>query len=566
MNLRRLLRLLISNLRHSRVRALLAMIGIVVGTGMLTFFVGLGGGLREKVLEKIFPAGQLEVEPRAVQLFGTEQRVGGGQLDDARVKQVAGLPGVVRAVGKQKSAFPARIWGGKELLGYNLFTEAFFDGMPPAILREELAEFEGLDQKKQPRSAADTDRCDVDLDCPPGEHCADALCTPVLWTERFVDAPALAWPCGVDADCVAAPGAAAGGSCQHGACQSPTAPLQRCLLAKPVGNGRELHFGEEQGQLADPCTTDPLGWCPKPQSACPSHLYCASDNPDTRLGWCEPPLPAVINPLLLEVFNSDMARSLGAAPLGSLAVLYGIRFHLAMGESYFSADAERGKQQVKQAVIVGFSRKAPELGVALPLNVVRFYNRRLATADTAGHYDAVLLETARNEVVPQVIAAVEQMGFQLSRKSRTARTFGTVVFFTSLALVLLAAVVLLVAAVQIAQTFAMLVHERRREIAILRALGAARSDIALLILGEAAAIGVAGGLVGAGVAWLAAAGVDAAAQHFLADVPLLPAGFFVFPWWCGPLSVGVALLFCVAGAAGPARRASRLDPATVLAE
>ena len=32
------------------------------------------------------------------------------------------------------------------------------------------------------------------------------------------------------------------------------------------------------------------------------------------------------------------------------------------------------------------------------------------------------------------------------------------------------------------------------------------------------------------------------------------------------LSLGVAVLFCVAGAAGPARRASRLDPAAVLAE
>lgn len=558
----RLLRLLGSNLAHSKVRAALAMIGIVVGVGMLTFFLGLGGGLRDKVLERIFPAGQLEVEPRAVQLFGTEQRLGAGPLDDARVRQIASLPGVRRAVGKQKSAFPARIWGGRELLGYNLFTEAFFDGMPPDILRDELAAFEGLDAKRAAGTAADAERCELDLDCPPGAQCDDGLCAPILWTERFVDMPDLALPCSTDADCAGI----AKGSCQRGLCAVGSAAPQRCLLPQPVGNGRELRFDDEVGQLAEPCQIDATGWCPKQGTTCPTSTYCATDNPDTRLGWCEPPLPAVINPLLLEVFNSDMARSLGAAPLGSLAVLYGIRFHLAMGESHFTADADRSKQQVKQAVVVGFSRKAPELGVALPLGVVRFFNRRLAAADTAGQYDAILLETTRNEVVPQVIQAVEGMGLQLSRKSRTARTFGTVVFFTSLALVCLAAVVLLVAAVQIAQTFAMLVHERRKEIAVLRALGASRRDVSLLVLGEAAAIGAAGGALGAGLARGVAFSMDLLAQRFLADVPLLPDGFFVFAWWTWPLALGVAVLFCVAGAAGPARRASRLDPAAVLAE
>lgn len=560
----RLLRLLASNLAHSKIRAALAMIGIVVGVGMLTFFLGLGGGLRDKVLERIFPAGQLEVEPRAVQLFGTEQRLGAGPLDDARVQQIAALPGVRRAVGKQKSAFPARIWGGRELLGYNLFTEAFFDGMPPDILRDELAAFEGLQAKRAAQSAADAERCEVDLDCAPGEQCNDGLCAPILWTERFVTMPALALPCSDNSACPGVGGEP--GRCQDGLCATGSAPPQRCLLAQPVGNGRELHFDAEVGQLAERCQTDPSGWCPRAQTTCPSGTYCASDNPDTRLGWCEPPLPAVINPLLLEVFNSDMARSLGAAPLGSLAVLYGIRFHLAMGESHFTADADRSKQQVKQAVVVGFSRKAPELGVALPLDVVRFFNRRLAAADSAGQYDAILLETTRNEVVPQVIQAVEGMGLQLSRKSRTARTFGTVVFFTSLALVCLAAVVLLVAAVQIAQTFAMLVHERRKEIAVLRALGASRRDVSLLVLGEAAVIGAAGGALGAGLARLTAWGMDALAQRYLADVPLLPDGFFVFASWTWPLALGVAVLFCVAGAAGPARRASRLDPAAVLAE
>ncbi len=556
MKLRRLVQLTLQNLRTSRVRTLLAMVGIVVGTALLMFFLGLGQGLRERVLNRIFPVNQLELEPRSVQLFGTQQVVGQAPLDDSRIKQLAQLPGVVRAFGKRKSAFPARLWGGRELLGYNLFTEAFFDGMPVEILRGELEAFEKGDGTSA--AAKRPLRCDVDLDCPVGAACQDAICQRVVWSQHWRESPVLALPCGKNDDCQS-------GTCADGHCQSAQAPpLVRCLLEKSAGNGRDLEFDAERGLTARACDAAG-GWC-KTAVPCPERMYCAADHPDTTLGYCEEPLPAVINPLLLEVFNTDMARSLGAVPVGSLAVLYGVRFHVAFGDSFFTQDAARPMQQYKQAQVVGFSRKAPELGVALPLPVVQHWNHRLRGDDPRGPYDAVLLETADNEAVPQVFTAAESLGFSLSRKSQAARTAGAVIFFTALGLVLLALVVLAVAGVQIAQTFAMLVHERRREIAVLRAIGATGSDVAVLILGEAALLGLLGGIAGVTLAWLGALGVDAAAQHWLAKVPFLPEGFFVFPTWSAPLAMAVSLVCCVLGAAVPARRASRLDPARVLAE
>jgi hypothetical protein len=560
--LRRLRRLVLANLATHKVRAVLATSGIVIGTALLVFFVGLGQGLRENVLNRLFPANQLELEPRAVQIFGVEQVASDVPLDDARVAQVARLPGVVRAFGKQKSGFPARLWGGRELLGYNLFTEAFFDGMPAAVLQAELAEIEDLPRKRALAGTTARARCDVDLDCRAGEACRDGRCAVILWAERFRDDLAVAYPCDADVEC------AQGLACVDHSCVArggaPFAGL-RCMLPKPAGTGRDLEFDKEYGTLADPCNQEP-GYCARPGTACPAGTYCAADHPDTVLGHCELPLPAVLNPLLLEVFNSDMARSLGAAPIASVAALYGIRFHVAFGESYFAADAARTRQQYKQAVVVGFSRKAPELGVALPLSVVRAGNARHRGQQAAAMYDAVLVESASNESVPDVVASAEQLGFQLSRKSRAARTVGTLVFVTALALVLLALVVLAVAAAQIAQTFAMQVHERRKEIAILRAVGAARSDVAALVVGEAALLGVVGGLCGVALARAGALAVDAAAHVWLQGVPLLPAGFFAFPGWSAPLGVLVAVVFCAVGALGPARRAAALDPAAVLSE
>ena len=561
MRLRRLLSLIASNLRVAWLRAVLATVGIVVGTGLLTFFLGMGQGLREKVLEKIFPVNQLELEARAVQIFGTEQVLGQEPLDEARVRQVAAMPGVIRAFGKQKSSFPARLWGGKELLGYNLFTEAFFDGVPAATLRSELEAFEDVAAKRKHQPGRKIARCEVDLDCPAGMGCHDGQCAPIVWADRFTESADVVLPCSAGDPCPARL------TCSDGRCadaSATTAPL-RCLLPAAADTGRDLQFDLEVGVLAERCASAG-GWCAKANTTCGEGRYCAADNPDSRIGWCESPLPAVLNPLLLEVFNSDMARSLGAAPIGSLAVLYGVRFHVALGDSYFSKDADKARQQYKQAQVVGFSRKAPELGVALPREVVRHFNARLKGPAAAAAYDAILLDTASNEKVPYVIVEAEKLGLQLSRKSRAARTFGTVVLVTSLALMLLAAVVLLVAGVQIAQTFAMLVHERRREIAVLRALGAARLDVAVLVLGEAAAIGVCGGLVGALSAYGIAAAVDLAASRWLADVPLVPHGFFVFPPWSLPLAVTVAVACTILGALGPARRAMRLDPAAVLAE
>ena len=158
------------------------------------------------------------------------------------------------------------------------------------------------------------------------------------------------------------------------------------------------------------------------------------------------------------------------------------------------------------------------------------------------------------------------MGFSLSRRSRVARTFGTVVFLIYLALILLSFVVLAVAAANITHTLAMLVHERRRELAVLRALGATTLDVALIVVLEGAVFGLGGGLLGITLAWVGARGVERLAADALQGMPLVPDQFFDFPAWLLPAALGVAIGFCVIGSIIPARRATRLDPATVLSQ
>ncbi len=598
----RLLGLVATNLRSSPGSALSAIVGVAVGAAFLTFFIGLGEGLRERVLNRILPANQLELEPRAVRVFGVAGSPTGSTLEPAQIARIGQIPGVQRALGRQRSTFPARLWGGRSLIGYDLYTEAFFDGIPDALLRPELAAFEqGLDLGRRRR-----ERCDVDEDCPAGSRCLEGVCAAVRWSDRFAG-DAVVLHCATDTDCAVdmacfegscqprcgAPADAGAGGCAAPASCMPTSATegapsvcvaacqhdddcndgslcdgathrcrpQPCLLAE-ADDARRLDRDAMRGHVAAGCAA--AGGLCATTARCPGRSYCAADRPGDVRGQCELPVPVVLNPLLLEVFNTDMAASLGIARVAAPEALLGVRFHIALGDSHFTTDAARDRQHIRQAVVVGFSAKAPELGVTMPLRAVSGWNARFGGSDAGGRFDGVLVETTGNEVIAQTITEAEAMGLQLSRRSRTARTFGTVVLLMVLALILLALVVLTVSALGIAHTFAILVHERRREIAVLRALGATRRSIFAIVLLEAIVLGAVGGVLALALAHGGAFAVEAAAARWLQDVPLLPDQFFSFPIWSWPLPIVVGMVFCALGAGVPARRASRLDPATVL--
>ncbi len=124
------------------------------------------------------------------------------------------------------------------------------------------------------------------------------------------------------------------------------------------------------------------------------------------------------------------------------------------------------------------------------------------------------------------------------------------------------AIGLVVSLFGIANTMAMAVLERTREIGIMKALGARNRDIGRLFLAEAAGMGAAGGGIGLALAWLAGrllgwiarGAFNLPEETSLFHVSIfLAAGSLIF-------SVGVSIL------AGylPARRAVRMDPVAAL--
>ncbi len=108
----------------------------------------------------------------------------------------------------------------------------------------------------------------------------------------------------------------------------------------------------------------------------------------------------------------------------------------------------------------------------------------------------------------------------------------------------------------IMNTFLMNVGQRRRPLAVMRAIGATRGQIARLLFHEALLLGTAGTLAGVLVGWGGALLLNAAmCQMFQASLPHIE-----FRW--GPLALAAAFGLGVSllGAALPARKAARLTP------
>ncbi|MEW6678642.1 MAG: ABC transporter permease [Pseudomonadota bacterium] len=133
-------------------------------------------------------------------------------------------------------------------------------------------------------------------------------------------------------------------------------------------------------------------------------------------------------------------------------------------------------------------------------------------------------------------------------------TFDRILTALTLAVAGIAAISLAVAGVLIMNVMLVSVSQRRAEIGLLKALGAAAGHIRILFLTEAALIALLGGLAGL----VLGLGASLALGQFYPDLDFTP------PLWAVGVSLATALVFGLLFAWLPARRAAAVDPALSL--
>ena len=330
------------------------------------------------------------------------------------------------------------------------------------------------------------------------------------------------------------------------------------------GDGIDPELVEEGvavGAFVDPL--DKPGASCVDDAGCSGEMYCERPS-ETKEGRCSAPVPVLVSRYLVEVFDKSIAPAHHLPAVGETLVgrAQGITFTMRLGESLLGR-AKHGAPRSVRAKLVGVSRRAVDLGLTLPLSVVRRWNREFGGAGAAERYSSAVVEARSGEDIATIIGFGSKLG--LTPKDTRARDVSVLVSGVIGLLSLVASVILVVSATSIAQTFRALVLERRVEIALYRALGASASEIALWTLSLAAFLGLSAGGIGLLVARIFALVADWVAAEKLPDFPFKPDSFFAFPWWLFLVGLGFSVLFSVLGALGPARSASKVDPARALA-
>lgn len=128
--------------------------------------------------------------------------------------------------------------------------------------------------------------------------------------------------------------------------------------------------------------------------------------------------------------------------------------------------------------------------------------------------------------------------------------------FISTFLLVFAGIALFVGTFIISNTFAMVVRQRQREFAMLRAVGASPSQVFASVLGQAAVIGVVGSLLGVG----AGVGLVAGLQQIFAGMGMELSGRIPLDGFTIAISVITGTLVSLVAAVVPARKAALTAP------
>jgi len=293
---------------------------------------------------------------------------------------------------------------------------------------------------------------------------------------------------------------------------------------------------------------------------CGDQAYCRGRS-FNRPGTCRRFVPVLVSNHLVELYNGSFRRAYKLPQINPKAVI-GFTFDMSFGASTLRPT---GTVPVRERMrLVGFSDRAIPLGVTLPLDFVRQMNVRFGTSKASDAYHSAILELDSPRAAPKVLEAVQDM--DLAVTDRGARRAADLMALLLGILSIVGGAILAVAAVTVAHSFFVTVWSRRREIGVLRAIGASRGDIRSLYLGEAALVGGLAGLVGVVGAVAAAKIVDRLSRQWIPDFPYKPDSFFQLDPWLLASGVALAVIACAMGALVPVWRATAKDPADALTD
>jgi putative ABC transport system permease protein len=203
---------------------------------------------------------------------------------------------------------------------------------------------------------------------------------------------------------------------------------------------------------------------------------------------------------------------------------------------------------------------AQDLRIAQPTDM----REMLRGANGKVAYDSLTARVSNPSSVQSVEDAIKKLGFGTFSILDADKNVRQVFIVFDALLAIFGSLALTVASLGIVNTLAMAILERRREIGVLKALGAADSDVRRLFFVEAGVMGLFGGILGVAFGWAIGRALTFATNVYLNKQGLPSINLSSVHLWVAGAAVLISV--CVSLVAGiyPASRAAKLNPVEAL--
>lgn len=179
-------------------------------------------------------------------------------------------------------------------------------------------------------------------------------------------------------------------------------------------------------------------------------------------------------------------------------------------------------------------------------------------------YMALVVRVAKSRDVTKVEDAIKKQGYNTISIMDASRGLQEAFRFLYAFLGIFGSLALAVASLGIVNTLVMAILERRREIGIMKALGASDSDVKRIFFVEAGSMGALGGSLGVALGWMIGRVINLGTNWYMIRQDFKPEDFWYVPMWLVIFGIGFSVVVSLIAGLYPASRASRLDPVQAL--
>jgi len=277
------------------------------------------------------------------------------------------------------------------------------------------------------------------------------------------------------------------------------------------------------------------------------------------------------------LLQRDFAKKLETDPQAVLGKTLTVRYAQRQSGDGTTFTIERKEKQFRIVGILdeqpfGGMRMISRARVFLPLQTAEAMNLmqpsdtqqviRSAPGERTYSMLTVRLESAAYaDKVEETVKKMDFSAYSYLDATKSMRRFFAVL---DMFLGIFGSLALAVASLAIVNTLVMAVLERRREIGIMKALGASDADVRKLFFAEAATMGLIGGTLGVALGWIIGRVINFATNLYLQRMKMPAENLWTVPLWLAIGAIGFALLVSVLAGIYPAARAAKLDPVQAL--